>query len=442
MDKLSGMAEEIGKHHESAGIQHTKQDKHAGAPVNIKLEGKAKENYLSNLNNCMSYLQKQAENLESAYLKSSLRIIAKTTTKDDYLWLGKTYGFSMQKTDILQNIKSLISILYQRPQIEVSPATGMPATPMIMAIDYAGKNIDNELEELTSKVSSGFAKKNDKELNIENLLIERIKSKIYAFDTPAAELLQAEGKPLHEIIAPELALRDRNYFLDAIKRNDFSIENDIPRAAAIIDRLAHDSYGISKTNIDEISNNNLKFFVSDLNFTGYDFMQGSFSKSILRVFVNEKKAKKIFLSKDVKKKEIEETNAELRPKYQKILGEAFKRGSIDHLYKDASNIKYFYPWDIMKLTLKRFYDANTDSASLGLPEHFFRNYPDAVVMDIASERITAFYNKKEDLMNKNYHPEIKKSTNIFRLYWHKQLDKHLDKSQELKNIKPIYIKNI
>ncbi len=398
----------------------------------IKLEGKAKDHYLSNLDTCRLYLQEKAENL------NKYSVLSKNITADGYLWLGKTYNFPMQKPDILQNIKGLISILHQKPQVEVSLATGMPAASMLMAIDYAGKNIDDELKELTSKISSGFAEKKDSKLTLENMLISRIKSKIYSFDTPAAESLQAEGKPLHEIIAPEITLRDRKYFLDAVKKNNFSIDSDIPTTAAIVDRKS--------LNVDDCGyflNKIYYLLVCDISFTDYDFTQGSFSKSIIRFFVDEKKAKKIFLSPlgDIHE-DIAEIPGVLRPKYQKILGNAFKSRNIDLIYKHASDIRYFHPQEVMKLTLKRFYDANTDNASLGLPENFFRDYPDAVVMDVASERIIPSYDVKEYLINKNYHPETKKSKNIFRLYWHEQLDKHLFNSQKLENIKPINIQDI
>ena len=63
-------------------------------------------------------------------------------------------------------------------------------------------------------------------------------------------------------------------------------------------------------------------------------------------------------------------------------------------------------------------------------------------MDIASERITASYEEGKYFRDKNDHPETRKSSNIFRLYWNGQLDKHLSKSQKLENIKLIYIKDI
>ncbi|MCK5025325.1 MAG: hypothetical protein KAS15_01950, partial [Nanoarchaeota archaeon] len=162
MGELSEMAEKISSFEKRTGTdykrqnlenktaivpvkkQYHKADKPSQAPLgrNIKLQGEAKNDYLNNLASCMRNLQRPSESLDSIYSQRDIERLKDTTTRDAYLWLNKKYPFSKHRTDFTQNIRELISVLKEKPQIEISLATGMPASAMLLAISNTSKHID------------------------------------------------------------------------------------------------------------------------------------------------------------------------------------------------------------------------------------------------------------------------------------------------------------
>jgi len=286
-------------------------------PNLIKLEADKKDSYLNNLD--------AAAKMAESYLKCG---------------------------GLFKNFQDLISILYKSSLVEVDCSNGLPSKTSMLGANIIKKDIDKEFEDLKSKISSGVQNKHG-DPNLEQMLVERIKSKIYSFDTFTADEIKSEGINFHEILNTEFTLRNRLYLLEAVKASSFNLDGiniNCNKRNGNIEVIGFDS----RHNV----------------FLGYNI---DFSYS------GPKAENKIFgFVKGIHG---------LRPKFEKKIKENFLE-DVTEMYKIFSNIRNIRTDKIVKITLGPYADANTGEVeNLPLPENFFKEYPDAYVLDVSMERI-------------------------------------------------------
>lgn len=303
-----------------------------------KLEGEEKKAYLNNLRSAVKGIQP----IVPAYLPR---------------------GY------LLSNFEGMVSALEELNSFELDPSNGLPSTIDVLKVDSVKKNIDKELQDLKAKL---FCQQDDKCLSLEQKLVERIKSKIYSFDTFVANEMLSEGTPLHELLNTEFVLRDRLYFLKAVGNNSFTTEAGIYNSPS------------RNTNSIELS--------------GFDPKENKFCGYKISIHFSDKDRKKLFEKHDTTK---------LKSKYDEILKKNFQSGNLDAMYKEVFGIKYLWLACASRVTLGPYYDKHTGT-TLPIPEGIFQNNPEAFILNLSCEVIEPLEDHSQDY-RKNKKTEIKKT---------------------------------
>lgn len=267
------------------------------------------------------------------------------------------------------NFEGLISALEEMNSFELDPSNGLPSNIDVLKVDNVKKNIDKELQDLKAKL---FCQQEDKGLSLEQKLVERIKSKIYSFDTFVADEMLSEGTPLYEILNTEFVLRDRLYFLKAVENNHFTTEIKIHNSPS------------RDTNPTETS--------------GFDPRENRFCGYKIRIHFSDKDRKKLFEKHDTTK---------LKSKYDEILKKNFQSGNLDTMYKEVAGIKYLWLVCASRVTLGPYYDKHTGT-TLPIPEDIFKDKPEAFILNLSCETIEPLEDHSQDY-RKNKKTEIKKT---------------------------------
>lgn len=290
-----------------------------------KLEGEDKKNYLDNLQNAVSRLYHMSE---------------------------------MAMPQI--SVQKLVNILGEAGSVEVDVSNGLPNTMMILQVDRMSKDVKKELHELRSRISTGV---NEEGKSLEQLIVEKIRSKIYSFDTMAAEEIISESAPFYSILDTEFTLRDKLYMLKAIEANPFDLRPQI------------------KT---EYTSTPDGYYISKLDITGFDPKENKFVGYRLVLDLN-RKGKKRLLDLD---------KGALKQGYEEILKKQFSIGDLDLMYKEFSDIKHTWLRKITKSTLGPYCDKNTGMTSLS--ENIFKDYPSAYVLNVSYDAIETETGHGED----------------------------------------------
>lgn len=245
---------------------------------------------------------------------------------------------------------SLIKILEEGKDVEVDLLTGLPSIVSMLKIDNRGKNIEKEKQDLKSKLSSQVKNSEGKEAS--QMLVERIKSKIYSFDTFAAEELRSEGTPLHELLNAELALRDRVYLLSSVSQYKFTTDPE-----KII--KSDESRGL--------------FYI-----TGFDSRENKFVSYLLQTG---------FLSHRKKMFEENEHSAygKLKSKYEDLLVKHFLAGDADSMFTAFLDTKRFWPLQISKIILGPYIDYSIKEAE-GRGEYL--KSPGDFILEVSCEMVS------------------------------------------------------
>lgn len=298
-----------------------------------------------------------------------------------------------------QNFCSLIQIIGNSAYVEVDCSTGMPSTPSILGVNAVKKNIERELDELRSKISSGVKESDGKSL--EQMLVKRVKSKIYSFDTFTAEGMQLENAPFHEILNTELALRDRLYFLSAVRdTSPFSLD------VGIAGRLVLAGEGLYGGNFELIG-----FNPCQNRLTSYNFKINFPPKNRKKLFWDAVHTKGI---EDLKIFSVrcEDTHFRFKDKYEELLKKNFLAGDIDSMYSAVSQIKHLWLAEVSRLTFDFYHDKNT--GCLEDLKRFFEDCPEAFVFNVSEEKVVALEDHSKDF-KKNRATDIEKSKIIYKI---------------------------
>lgn len=323
-----------------------------------KLKGEKKEAYLSNLDKATDVLSESV----------------------------KVY------THMYYNFRGLIKILDSSAYVDVDSSTGMPGTTSIIGVNTVKKDIEKELDELKSKVSSGIKEKEGK--GLEQMIVEKMKSKIYSFDTITAEEMQSKNTPFHEILNTDLALKDRMHFLNAIKESHlFSLDVEIlGRFESVNDRLHKGNFEL------------MGFNPGENRLTSYNFKINFLSKDKKRLFTKHEGAA-FYLT-------CEGNHLKFKDRYEELLKRNFSAGEIDSMYSEVSPIKYLWLAEVSKITFDSYQDKNT--GNIGELEKFFEECPEAFVFNVTEEKIAALEDHSQDF-KKNKATETKKSRIVYKL---------------------------
>lgn len=271
---------------------------------------------------------------------------------------------------LLSNFEGLISALEEGNRFELDPSNGLPSTIDVLKVDNVKKNINKEIQDLKAKL---FCQQEDKGLSLEQKLVERIKSKIYSFDTFVADEMLSEGTPLYELLNTEFVLRDRLYFLRAVEANNFTTEVKIYNSPS------------RNTNSIELS--------------GFDPRENKFCGYSISIRFSDKDRKKLFEKHDTTK---------LKSKYEEIFKKNFQSGNLDTMHKEVSGIKYLWFVCASKVTLGPYYDKHTGGTAPSSPEDIFKNNPEAFILNLSCETIEHLEDHSQDY-RKNKKTEIKKT---------------------------------
>lgn len=289
------------------------------------------------------FLKKLAGEEKKTYLKNLFNASSNMPKYTDY----DTYN----TYDRLHNkIASLIKIMEEGKDVEVDLSTGLPSIVSMLKIDNIGKNIEKEKQDMKSKLSSQV--KNSEGKEAPQMLVERMKSKIYSFDTFAAEEFSSEGTPLHELLNAELALRDRMYLLSSVGTYKFTTD---PERVIKSDS----SSGI--------------FYI-----TGFDSRENRFVSYLLHTS---------FLSHKKKMFEENEYSAygKLKSKYEDLLVKHFLAGNADSMFTAFLDTKRFWPKQISKTVVGPYLDYSIKEAE-GMSEYL--KSPGDFILEVSCETVS------------------------------------------------------
>ncbi len=287
-----------------------------------KLEGAEKGNYLSNLNIAASIA---SSNIEEATIPLPL-------------------------------ISQLTSILREADCAEIDLTNGLPSAMSVLRIDQIGKNVNKEMQDLKSRVSTDVK---DESKSLEQLIVERIKSKIYSFDTLAAEEMSSEDAQFYEILNPEFTMRDRLLLLKAILSNPFSLKTQV-KIDYFMAGAGYYRHNCIITGLDPKENR----------FTGYKLIMNTYDKGHKRI---------INFNKD---------NTAALFRHEEELKKHFSTGDLSQMYREFSDIKHMWLERVVKSDFGPYSDKNTgEVVGLALPEDVFQGNPDAYVLNVSCESI-------------------------------------------------------
>ncbi|MBM3199797.1 hypothetical protein FJZ53_02580 [Candidatus Woesearchaeota archaeon] len=286
--------------------------------------------------------------------------------KDDYLaHLSDAVMKTCHTPDIalpITAVNQLTKILGQADCVEIDVYTGLPTTMRILQIDMMAKDVKKELQDLKSRLSSGS--KADEEKTLEQLIVDKVKSKIYSFDTLASEEIASENVPFCDILSSEFTLRDKLYLLRAIESNPFMLSPQISM-----------NYDMSAAG----------YYTGKFSVAGFDSKANKFAGYKFYVDFTRKGRKRL----------IDEENSKLKQVYEEILKRQFATGNIDSLYKEFSDIKQVWLRKVTRSSLASYHDKNNVEFS-GLPKSMFKDNPNTYVMDVSFESIETMNGHGED----------------------------------------------
>lgn len=330
-----------------------------------KFKGEEKKSYLSNLNTAVNIL-----------------------------------GEAMQSyKHMCQNFCNLIRVIGDSAYVDVDCSTGMPSTPSILGINAVKKNIEKELDELKTKISSGIKEKEGKSL--EQMIVERMKSKIYSFDTFTAEEMQLENTPFHEILNTDLALKDRLCFLNAVRdTSPFSLDVEIAGRLVLVDE------GLYEGNFELMG-----FNPCQNRLTSYNFKINFLPKDRKKLFwivgnIGGIEDLKIFSAR------CEGGKLRFKDKYEELLKKNFLVGDMDSMYSTVSQIKRLWLAEVSKMTFDFYHDRNT--GCIEDLKKFFEDCPEAFVFDVSEEKIVALKDHSKDF-KKDKATDIEKSKVAYKI---------------------------
>lgn len=263
---------------------------------------------------------------------------------------------------LYRNLGDLIAILHESKDLEISLSDGLPNTINILGINTVKKDIGKELEELKSKIVSGL-KKEHEGLDIEQMLAERIKSKIYSFDTVIADEMKAENAHLYEILNTEFTLGGRFYFLKAIEAHPFTLDTVISKQINYYQEV----------------------YAGYFELAGFDSKQNKFGGYRFECKFPHKLKKKLF-----------DDERNFKAKHERLLKNNFLNG-IDTLYRViVSDInKRLQISKVSKITVGPYADKHTgELENLPVPENFFEDHPEAFVLNITVEDATPIHKER------------------------------------------------
>lgn len=291
------------------------------------------------------FLKKLAGEEKGAYLRNLLNASLNVSDCMDNTSIKTQSSYG----PLHKKLFSLIKILEEGKDVEVDLSTGLPSIVSMLKIDNIGKSIEKEKQDLKSKLSSQVKISEGKESS--QMLVERIKSKIYSFDTFAAEELRSEGTQFHELLNAELALRDRMYLLSSVSQYQFTTDPE-----KIIQ--SGDSRGL--------------FYI-----TGFDSRENRFVSYLLQAS---------FLSH--RKKMFENEYSEyhkLKPKYDELFVKHFLAGDADSMFKAFLDTKRFWPEQISKTIVGPYLDYSIKESVDGMGG-YLRN-PGDFVLEVSWENV-------------------------------------------------------
>lgn len=260
------------------------------------------------------------------------------------------------------SVQQLIHILDEADHVEIDLSTGLPNTMRILQIDQMSKDVKKELEELKSRISSDV--KNGEGKSLEQMVVEKIKSKIYSFDTVSAEEMISENMPFYNILDTEFTLRDKMYMLKAIESNPFSLS---PQITMVYD-LSDAGYYVSHFTV-------TGFDPKENKFTGYQFV--------------------LDLNRKGKKRLIDTESSRLKQGYEEILKKQFSIGDLDLMYKEFSDIKHTWLRSVTKSTLGPYWDKHIEEAT-GLLGNILKEPLNAYVLNVSYATIETETGHGED----------------------------------------------
>ncbi|MDP2906423.1 MAG: hypothetical protein Q8O03_00635 [Nanoarchaeota archaeon] len=262
----------------------------------------------------------------------------------------------------IDSVCHLTHILGEADNVEIDLSTGLPNTMRILQIDRMSKDVKKELEELKSRISSDVKSVEGKSL--EQMVVEKIKSKIYSFDTMAAEEIISESVPFYRILDTEFTLGDKMYMLKAIESNPFSLSPQITM-----------NYDLSGEG----------WYVSRFTITGFDPKENKFTGYKFVLDLNRKGKKRL----------IDPENSRLKQGYEEILKKQFSIGDLDLMYKEFSDIKHTWLRSVIKSTLGPYWNRHTeeDTTLLG---NILKEPSNAYVLNVSYETIETETDHGED----------------------------------------------
>lgn len=300
--------------------------------------------------------------------------------------------YSSQTFPYFHTIPHLVHILTEPDYVEVDTSNGFPSTTSMLGIANMSKDIKKEFQDLKSRMSSG--NKEDEEKSLEQMIVERIKSKIYSFDTLAAEEFKTEGTPYCDLINTELTLRNKLYLLKTIENRPLSLDTSL---------------------VSNLGSSGNQAYSGVLQFTGFDPRENKFVDYKIDIMFYYRK--KIIDS---------ESREDIKPKYKEILKKQFSIGNIDSMYKALADIKHLWVAKITRSTLGPFCDKNTgEIPGIKLPENLFKNHPDAYVLNVSTETIDTSMELPESFKRTNT-AQAKKINMVYRVVPQDISDKMVD----------------
>ncbi len=275
--------------------------------------------------------------------------------------VSKVYNLAEVAIPIL-SVQRLARILGEADYVEMDLLTGLPNTMMILQIDRMSKDVKKELEELKSRICSDVKSGEGKIL--EQMVVEKIKSKIYSFDKVAAEEMISENMPFYNILDTEFTLRNKLYMLKAIESDPFSLSPQITM-----------SYDLSGAG----------YYVSHFTVTGFDPKENKFTGYKFVLDLNRKGRKRL----------IDTENSEFKQRYKEILKKQFSIGDLDLMYKEFSDIKHTWLRSVTKSTLGPYWDKHVEEAT-DLLGNILKEPSNAYVLNASYETVETETGHGED----------------------------------------------
>jgi len=280
----------------------------------------------------------------------------------------------------VDSVCRLTRILGEADNVEMDLSTGLPNTMRILQIDRMSKDVKKELEELKSRISSDV--KNGEGKFLEQMVVEKIKSKIYSFDTMAAEEMISESAPFYNILDTEFILRDKLYMLKAIESNPFSLS---PQITMNYDR------------------SDAGYYISRFTVTGFDPKENKFTGYKFVLDLNRKGRKRL----------IETENSELKQGYKEILKKQFSIGDLDLMYKEFSDIKHTWLRSVTKSTLGPYWDKHIEEAT-DLLGNILKEPSNAYVLNVSYETVETETDHGEDFKRTDT-SKVKKTKGSYKI---------------------------